>query len=291
MNNEIVGNILEEYKNFDAICITTNGKVKKDGKAVMGAGVAKACRDYFKGSDKNLADMLKRNGNCTQLFDTRDGVSIIAFPTKEDWRDASDIELIKRSSEQLVELMNTYGFNSVLLPQPGCTNGGLEWDYVREIIQPILDDRVTFISKGKILECSSKGDKRFSAFYAKVKLFGKYDSIENHYQLSKRIGDFVPTNWKDVKGKKPTHLHIDGHDYDLKYTEAWYDLLWVSYFKNNPDLVEYAKKFDDYNDIFKSKNAIVCQADSITKYIEIGRSGILKEHKEFIDLIKEKRGV
>ena len=37
-----------------------------------------------------------------------------------------------------------------------------------------------------ILECSSKGDKRFSALYAKVKVFGVYDSIENHYQNCKR---------------------------------------------------------------------------------------------------------
>ncbi|WCK57551.1 hypothetical protein PP175_26155 (plasmid) [Aneurinibacillus sp. Ricciae_BoGa-3] len=33
----------------------------------------------------------------------------------------------------------------------------------------------------KVLECSSKGDKRFTAFYAKVNLYGKEDSIENHY--------------------------------------------------------------------------------------------------------------
>lgn len=42
----------------------------------------------------------------------------------------------------------------------------------------------------KVLECSSKGDKRLSAFYAKINLFGNYNSIENHYQLSKRIGNF-----------------------------------------------------------------------------------------------------
>ena len=36
------------------------------------------------------------------------------------------------------------------------------------------------------LECSSKGDKRFSAFYAFVEFDGKYDSIEHHYQNCKR---------------------------------------------------------------------------------------------------------
>ena len=35
------------------------------------------------------------------------------------------------------------------------------------------------------LECSSKGDKRYSSMYAKVTVFDNYDTIENHYQLSK----------------------------------------------------------------------------------------------------------
>ena len=39
----------------------------------------------------------------------------------------------------------------------------------------------------KILECSSAGDKRFSAFYALVDVFGVTNSIERHYQSVKRI--------------------------------------------------------------------------------------------------------
>lgn len=137
-----------------------------------------------------------------------------------------------------------------------------------------------------ILECSSKGDKRYSAFYAKIKLFSKYDSIENHYQLCKRIGDFVPTTWRDVKGKKPTHIHINGKDYDLKYTVAFYELMWVKYLNEHLDLVEYAKQFDDFHDMFKSKNAIVCQADVIRDYVKNGKEYILNKHKEFIELLR-----
>ena len=50
----------------------------------------------------------------------------------------------------------------------------------------------------RILECHSQGDKRFSAFYAKVEVNGKLDSIENHYQLSKRIyGKRNPVSWRE----------------------------------------------------------------------------------------------
>lgn len=138
----------------------------------------------------------------------------------------------------------------------------------------------------KILECSSKGDKRFSAFYAKIKLYGKYDSIENHYQLAKRIGSFIPKSWRDVKGKKPTHIHINGKDYDLKYTISFYELMWVKYLDENPELVEYANQFDDFHDIFKSKNALVCQADIIRDYIKNSREYILDKHNEFIELLE-----
>jgi len=140
----------------------------------------------------------------------------------------------------------------------------------------------------KVLECSSKGDKRFSAFYAKVEVFGRYDSIENHYQLSKRFGEDIPKTWRDAKGKQPTHLCINGFDYCIKFTESWYDLLWVKYLDANPNLVNIAKQFDDYHDIFKGKKSTVCQADTIRKYMKQGRAYILDEHKEFIDLMKER---
>lgn len=146
---EIKGDMFKIYKEYDAICITTNGKTKVNNnikKAIMGAGVAKACRDKFYGSDEWLAKKLKQNGNITQIFGEANGVSIIAFPTKNDWRDASDIDLIIKSAEQLRELIFKLGWDKVLLPQPGCTNGGLDWNYVKCMIEPILPESVTIIS-------------------------------------------------------------------------------------------------------------------------------------------------
>jgi hypothetical protein len=46
------------------LCVTTNGEIKKsDGKAVMGAGIAKEARDRYKGVDEILAQKLKTRGN------------------------------------------------------------------------------------------------------------------------------------------------------------------------------------------------------------------------------------
>jgi hypothetical protein len=140
-----------------------------------------------------------------------------------------------------------------------------------------------------MLECSSKGDKRFSAFYAKVTMWGKTDSIENHYQLCKRFNDYKPVTWKDAKGKQPTHIELNRKQYELKYLSQWYKLLWLRYLDLNPDLVDYARRYDDFNDMFKGKGkSINCQADVIRQYIKEGRESLWADCKELWDLFKSR---
>lgn len=124
----------------------------------------------------------------------------------------------------------------------------------------------------RILECSSKGDKRFSAFYAKVKVFGLEDSIERHYQNCKRDENGCHVN----KGESVKYIVINGKKISAIFLTAYYKLLWCSYLDHNEHLVEYAKSFDDYNDMFKGK-AVNCQADVIRQYVKEGRQSILNE--------------
>ena len=115
----------------------------------------------------------------------------------------------------------------------------------------------------KVLECSSKGDKRFSAMYANVEAFSVMDTIENHYQKSKR-----DTNGNPVKKGQPVdHMVLAGRKFSPEMLTAWYRLLWIKYLDQNPELVEYAKQYDEFNDMFRSRNMINCQADVITDYI------------------------
>ena len=137
----------------------------------------------------------------------------------------------------------------------------------------------------KILECSSKGDKRFSAFYAKISFFGRIDSIENIYQSVKRdTNDKIPG-----KGRKVSHIEIQGYKLDTKYLTPLYKMLWVKYLDENPNLVTYASLFDDFSDMFKGKNTINCQADVIRQYVKQGRNSIMNEPlvKELINIINE----
>lgn len=69
-------------------------------------------------------------------------IRIITFPTKHHWRDESDLELIRTSAEQLIDICEGRGITSCYLTRPGCALGGLDWEsQVRPLLEPILDDR------------------------------------------------------------------------------------------------------------------------------------------------------
>lgn len=122
----------------------------------------------------------------------------------------------------------------------------------------------------KILECSSVGDKRFSAFFARVKIDGVLDSIENHYQKAKILpSGRLPKDWRDGKGSKYIGFHIRGMNLDRKYLPMFYDYMWYKYLKLNPSYVEFLKGFDGYSDKFSKRN-ITSQDKSIAKIITNG---------------------
>jgi hypothetical protein len=127
------------------LCITTNGFVKTNGKAVMGAGVAKQARDLIPGIDVKLASRLRRNGNIVcriagpdmqPQFDRH----VLSFPVKHNWWEQADLDLIASSAEQLDHLV-TFGFSGdgldIYLPKPGCGNGGLTWSDVSPALAPL----------------------------------------------------------------------------------------------------------------------------------------------------------
>lgn len=134
----------------DAICITTNGILRRNGRAVMGAGVARQARDRYPGIDLTLGKVLSTHGNVATIIrrpDADESRYVLSFPTKHDWRDPSPLRLIERSAEQLLDLADAGFVSSIALPPPGCGHGGLSWDgQVRPLLQSILDDRFVIVS-------------------------------------------------------------------------------------------------------------------------------------------------
>jgi len=124
----------------DAVCITTNGVLRRSGDGICGAGVARQARDRFPGLERALGSHLRSHGNHVGVL-IEGPTAVVSFPTKEDWRDRSDLDLVLRSCRELVALADERGWGTVALPAPGCGLGGLSWDRVRDAIAPILDDR------------------------------------------------------------------------------------------------------------------------------------------------------
>lgn len=103
------------------------------------------------------------------------------------------------------------------------------------------------IGKEPYYECSSKGDKRFSAFYAKVD--GR--TIEDRYQAAKVFEDgSTGLSWREAKGRKPINL---------EEINKLYKDLWRTYLKNNPHLIRGLKQQSGLSDIFGQKDHN-CQA-------------------------------
>jgi len=125
----------------DWLCITTNGMIRNDGKAVMGKGIARQAKDRIPDIDIALAESITRKGNIVSVIGKHENKWIISFPTKHDWRDDSDINLIKQSSEQLKSHFDKQQTKpTVLFARPGCGNGKLIWSDVKAIIGQILTD-------------------------------------------------------------------------------------------------------------------------------------------------------
>lgn len=131
----------------EAAVVTTNGCVRKDGRAVMGRGIALYADRTFSLAPK-LAAYIRQYGN--HVFNMgvyrypKNGryISILTFPTKHDWRNPSDPELIRRSCMEMSRVCDAAGITRVYMPMPGCSNGRLDWTtQVRPLIEPLLDDR------------------------------------------------------------------------------------------------------------------------------------------------------
>lgn len=132
---------------FDAICVTTNGIVKPNGRLVMGGGIAKEAVERYPDIDDYYGKLVWLRGNSVWVYRKEtDDPAIISFPTKHDWRDPSDLDLIVESTDKLVALADRMHLVKVGLPRPGCGLGGLHWRDVAPILEERLDDRFTVVS-------------------------------------------------------------------------------------------------------------------------------------------------
>ena len=112
-----------------------------------------------------------------------------------------------------------------------------------------------------VLECSSRGDKRFSAFYARIRRRNN-QSIEELYQGYKLFPGMVQgLSTKEAKGKYPINMEA---------CREFYSLLWDEYFRENPELLEVIRQYNGFSDIFGQPGR-VCQAEEIYRIHQLNK--------------------
>ena len=103
------------------------------------------------------------------------------------------------------------------------------------------------------LECSSKGDIRFSAFWARVASRDNR-TIESIYQGSKVLsGGKTGLTWREAKGKRAVNQ---------EEIAKLYSLLWDEYISENLNLLEILRDASGLQDTF-GQQGHCCQATEL----------------------------
>lgn len=131
----LLGNI------FDSKCSTLVNTVNCVG--VMGKGIAldfkKKSPSMFDEYQKLCKDGRIKPGQ-PYLYRDLTGISIINFPTKDNWRSPSKFSYITKGLKWFRQSYRELGITSIAFPPLGCGNGGLSWDDIGPEMYRALKD-------------------------------------------------------------------------------------------------------------------------------------------------------
>lgn len=129
----VTGNIFEA--NTECLVNTVNCE------GYMGKGIAYQFKLKFPENNNDYVKACKSGklhiGSIHWYFE--DGILIVNFPTKDKWRERSQMHYIEVGLDQLVQLIIEKEIKSIALPPLGCGNGGLNWNDVKILIENKLE--------------------------------------------------------------------------------------------------------------------------------------------------------
>ena len=128
----------ENIEAYDFIGFTSNSVINKCGALVMGAGNAKACRDYYKGLDLALGAKIKHLSEYNIVTSAK--YNVFGLQTKQDWREKSKKELVIRSIKMLDKFAKAYPNKKFACPFPGISHGGLKREDLVQYIEKLPDN-------------------------------------------------------------------------------------------------------------------------------------------------------
>lgn len=140
---EAVGNMWTDFDENSVLAITTNGDTNREGKAIMGAGTAWQAAEKYPLLPYVFGSLLISHGNDCYYMPQW---SLLMFPVKDRVYLNAKIPIIVQSCLRATALADAHKWKQVVLPQPGCGAGGLRWEDVKPVIEPLLDDRFIAVS-------------------------------------------------------------------------------------------------------------------------------------------------
>jgi len=138
---EVTGDIWK-YLGRAVVAITTNGSLTRDGRAVLGRGVARQALEHLPDLPQRLGVLIAAGGN--HVHDLGEGV--VSFPVEESAWSLPDLRLIARSARELRHLADLRDWERIVVPRPGCGGGGLRWPEVGPLLMEQFDERFLVIS-------------------------------------------------------------------------------------------------------------------------------------------------
>lgn len=135
------------------VVVPTNAHVNADGKAVMGKGIAYQASKLYKNLDVALGNQIKKEGSKVFYFPRQ---RLIAFPTKNHWKNPAEISIIVESCKALKRLMETNSELKVVMPKVGCGWGKLDWD--KDVASVVTEFFGSYDSKRFMIVDNEQGD-------------------------------------------------------------------------------------------------------------------------------------
>lgn len=132
--------VYKENENlFDSKMQTLTNTVNCVG--VMGAGIALEFKKRYPNMFKKYKEICNKKllkTGMLQIFKEGDKL-ILNFPTKDDWRNSSQMSYLELGLQKLVNTYKDKGITSLAIPQLGCSNGGLDWKEVKPLMEKYLN--------------------------------------------------------------------------------------------------------------------------------------------------------
>jgi O-acetyl-ADP-ribose deacetylase (regulator of RNase III) len=131
-----------EYRQGDLMADDADALVNTvNCRGAMGKGIALVFKTAYPDNYRHYREACgRRELRPGGLFVTEPGSMfgprhIVNVATKDDWRDGSRMEWIELGARAIAEFARSARLASIAVPALGCSNGGLAWPSVRQVLE------------------------------------------------------------------------------------------------------------------------------------------------------------